>query len=361
MNKNPNHISSLLIENFKSVKHLEISPRRINIFVGKPNVGKSNILEAISMLSNTSTINDVVRFSHTYQLFYDNDVTQPVKIFTNLISAILSSENQSTGFRYLIGNVGKIIEATLKLIEDGNFFSLNDSISPQVKINNQNLSINRKIIDELGKIYHHESYGINLESNIKRYSFSSRSSALSNSFNSGFLNPPHGDNLFTILSTNKSLRQDVVSFFEEYGLEFLIDQANKTFEIQKRIDGLSYKYSYDLIADTLKRIIFYLAAIKSNKNAVILLEEPEAHCFPPYIARIAKEVIEAETNQFFIATHSPYLLNTIIENSKFEDIAVYVSSFSDYQTKVRKLTDEELTEMLDFGTDVFFNYDAFVE
>lgn len=361
MNNNPNHISSLLIENFKSVKHLEINPRRINIFVGKPNVGKSNILEAISMLSNTSTINDVVRFSHTYQLFYDNDVTQPIKIYTDSISAILSSEKQSRGFNYLIGNNKRVIESTFKQFEDGKASSLSNEISPSIRYDNPNLSIRRIGVDEYGKFNNHDTFGSSLESNIKRYSFSSKTSAMSNSFNSSFLNPPHGDNLFTILSTNKSLRQDVVSFFEEYGLEFLIDQVNKTFEIQKRIEGLSYKYSYDLIADTLKRIIFYLAAIKSNSNAVILLEEPEAHCFPPYIARIAKEIIEVETNQFFIATHSPYLLNTIIENSKFEDIAVYVSSFSDYQTKVRKLTDEELTEMLDFGTDVFFNYDAFVE
>jgi AAA15 family ATPase/GTPase len=361
MNSNPYHISSLLIENFKSVKHLEISPKRINIFVGKPNVGKSNILEAISMLSNTSTINDVVRFSHTYQLFYDNEVTQPIKIFTDSISAILSSEKTSSGFTYYLGNNKNDVKTSFSLTEESSELDLKNTIFPRLKLSNPDFSLYRTQVDESGKFFNQTMYGSLIESNIKRYSFSSKTSALSHSFNSSFLNPPHGDNLFTILSTNKSLRQDAVSFFEEYGLEFLIDQVNKTFEIQKRIEGLSYKYSYDLIADTLKRIIFYLAAIKSNSNAVILLEEPEAHCFPPYIARIAKEIIEAETNQFFIATHSPYLLNTIIENSKFEDIAVYVSSFSDYQTKVRKLTDEELTEMLDFGTDVFFNYDAFVE
>lgn len=360
MNSNPYHISSLLIENFKSVKHLEINPRRINIFVGKPNVGKSNILEALSMLSNTSTINDVVRFSHTYQLFYDNEVTQPIKLFTNLLSATLFKEKQGLGFEYLIGSDSMNLESWYTSIVEGSYQGTQFPIEGIDDKLVEHIQLKRIGVDEFGRFNNTQVFG-NIISNIRRYSFSSRSSALSNSFNSSFLNPPHGDNLFTILSTNKSLRQDVVSFFEEYGLEFLIDQANKTFEIQKRIDGLSYKYSYDLIADTLKRIIFYLAAIKSNKNAVILLEEPEAHCFPPYIARIAKEIIEAESNQFFIATHSPYLLNTIIENSKFEDIAVYVSSFSDYQTKVRKLSDEELTEMLDFGTDVFFIYDAFVE
>ena len=94
---------------------------------------------------------------------------------------------------------------------------------------------------------------------------------------------------------------------------------------------------------------------------MILLEEPEAHCFPPYIARIAREIIDAETNQFFVATHSPYLLNTIIENTNFDDVAVYICSFKNYQTEIRQLTPEELSQMLDYGTDVFFNYEAFVE
>lgn len=360
MNNNSNHINSLLIENFKSIKKLEIEPKRINIFVGKPNVGKSNILEALSMLSNTSTISDVVRFTHTYQLFYDSDVSQPLKIFTNLLSAIFLKEKQGLGFEYLLGSDNMNLDSWHTSIVEGNYQGTPFPFEGMDHKLEEHIKLQRIGVDEFGRFNNTHSLG-NISTNIRRYSFSSKSSALSNSFNSSFLNPPHGDNLFTILSTNKSLRQDVASFFEEYGLEFLIDQANKTFEIQKRIDGVSYKYSYDLIADTLKRIIFYLAAIKSNTNSVILLEEPEAHCFPPYIARIAKEIIEAETNQFFIATHSPYLLNTIIENTKFDDLAVYVSSFSDYQTKVRKLTDEELTEMLDFGTDVFFNYDAFVE
>lgn len=44
-------INALTIENFKSIKTLELKPKRINLFVGKPNAGKSNILEALSLFS----------------------------------------------------------------------------------------------------------------------------------------------------------------------------------------------------------------------------------------------------------------------------------------------------------------------
>ena len=45
-----NAITTLRIQNFKSIKDVEMKPRRVNILIGEPNVGKSNILEAMSLL-----------------------------------------------------------------------------------------------------------------------------------------------------------------------------------------------------------------------------------------------------------------------------------------------------------------------
>ncbi len=44
-------IKDLRVSNFKSIKTLELDCKRINIFIGAPNVGKSNILEALSLFS----------------------------------------------------------------------------------------------------------------------------------------------------------------------------------------------------------------------------------------------------------------------------------------------------------------------
>ena len=40
-------VQNVEIENFKSIKQLEIECRRVNVFIGEPNSGKSNIIEAI--------------------------------------------------------------------------------------------------------------------------------------------------------------------------------------------------------------------------------------------------------------------------------------------------------------------------
>jgi len=50
-------ISRLNIKNFKSVKNIELETKKVNIFIGNPNTGKSNILKALGLF---------------LALFYDN-------------------------------------------------------------------------------------------------------------------------------------------------------------------------------------------------------------------------------------------------------------------------------------------------
>lgn len=77
-------IQNLKIKRFKSIKSLEIDCRRVNLFIGQPNSGKSNILEALGLLSfcghNVSNIKDFIRFNLTQYLFYDGLVDGPVEI-----------------------------------------------------------------------------------------------------------------------------------------------------------------------------------------------------------------------------------------------------------------------------------------
>ena len=44
-------INELEIHNFKSIKDLTLPCKRFNVFIGEANTGKSNILEALGLLS----------------------------------------------------------------------------------------------------------------------------------------------------------------------------------------------------------------------------------------------------------------------------------------------------------------------
>src|SRR5690606_6428673 len=131
------------------------------------------------------------------------------------------------------------------------------------------------IMNEQG-ILMHNVFSHKIHSNpFKKYDYSNNLKFGGNYHD--FLIPPYGENLIPVLMNYSEIRKEVTPLFKEYGLDLVIDTEDNVLEIQKKIDDLSYKIPYSLTADTLRRIIFYLAAILSNKDSVIMLEEPEAH------------------------------------------------------------------------------------
>lgn len=93
---------------------------------------------------------------------------------------------------------------------------------------------------------------------------------------------------------------------------------------------------------------------------MIILEEIEAHSYPPYISKVTNCILDDESNQYFITTHSPYVVNDFLEK-KDKDVAIYLVDLQDGKTIVRKLSDNELEEVYDDGIDLFFNGDMFLK
>ncbi len=77
-------INEVKIENFKSIKSLKLECKRVNVFIGEPNTGKSNIIEAIVGIPslfyynpvrfNDNDPNKFIRFKDLSNLFYDNSI-----------------------------------------------------------------------------------------------------------------------------------------------------------------------------------------------------------------------------------------------------------------------------------------------
>ncbi|MBC8487620.1 MAG: AAA family ATPase [Bacteroidetes bacterium] len=356
-------INPLSISNFKSIKSLETDCSRINIFIGEPNVGKSNILEALSLftipyiLSETNkSFNSFIRYKNLKNLFYDNMPNKSIEVSTNIGSAC---------FRFHNNLVYDLIIAPKKsdisLFNDANTTSDLESTYSELIESKENFD------SEYLKLYYQifngngDASGISRQrsdyySSIRKYSFNK-----STPINSGFLKylvPPYGENLTSIIQNNSELLTEISSFFDNYKLELLFDVENNIFEIQKKVNKIIYKYPFQLLADTLQRIIFYLAVVETNSDTVILLEEPETHSYPPFTKLLA-EKMSRSNNQFFISTHSPYLLNNLIENTDFSELGIYITYLEDYQTKIRKLERAEIEQILDDYIDVFFNLDKF--
>lgn len=75
-------IESVTIHNFKSMKELSFRCKRVNILIGKPNAGKSNILESIGLFGLWDFVNlkELVRFNNITDFFHEFDVKEPIII-----------------------------------------------------------------------------------------------------------------------------------------------------------------------------------------------------------------------------------------------------------------------------------------
>ncbi len=332
-------IKQLSITNFKSVNHAVITDlKKINLLIGRPNVGKSNIIEALSIfclpfLLNASVrkITNLVRFENENELFFDGN---------SELSAFIKVNNITGQLRY--DRVGGLV----------------------VILDNINYDINKKYEVKRSRSKNKSfPYKLPVEDTpdgslkIKRYIFGHNIG-----FRKGFSNylaPPFGNNLLAVVEMLPDLKKGITSLFEEYGLKIVFDKASYSLKIMKEKNGDVFILPYYLIADTLQRVIFFKTAIASNENSVLLFEEPEAHAFPPYIVHITQEIITSKTNQFFITTHSPFVVNDFLENA-IEDMAIYFVDYRDHQTVVKRLSDEDLLKVYKYGIDLFTNIEAYL-
>lgn len=325
-----NFIQHINITNFKSLQACEIENcKRINLFIGRPNVGKSNLLEALSFFSIPylkenipKKLSNLIRLENETELFYNGDTDRDAKIKTNVGKCTLGFHPK---------------EGLLALID---FFSDSYNVRIDEKLNVKGLS-------------NHEYF----EPPIKKYNY--KQNVVYKKSHAKYLIPPFGFNLLSIIEHYNELKQDVISLFREYGLEIAFDKASQTIKvIQSAKDGI-FLIPYNSIADTLQRIIFYKAAIASNNNSVLLFEEPEAHSFPPYMSHLTQEMIYKKDNQYFVATHSPFILNDLLENRR-EELAVFIVHYENHETRVRQLSRNELHDVFQNGVDLFTNSESFI-
>jgi predicted ATPase len=328
-------ITRLGVKNFKSIKNLELECKRVNVFIGEPNVGKSNLLERLGLLSfvpygTTSNLRKFVRFENIANLFYDDLIDHPVEIKGNYKT-----------------NKGKDEDFELSLEFNQNEFrgmmKPGNYPSPAFTSNYQGF---------LSKT----NWGY--FSFVKFYRYSHLDSFPD--LQSDSLLPPEGTNLFSLVKARTELRQYLVDLFGNFGFRPMLKVQDHEIEMAKDTGELLFSYPYVTISDTLKRMIFYVTAIKSNKDSTIIFEEPESNSFPFYTKDLAEKIgQDPGNNQYFLSTHNPYFLEPLVEKTPSDDMAVFLVHFKDYETRVKNLGDDNLSELLEM--DPFLNLDRFVE
>lgn len=322
-------IKKLSVSNFKSIRQLDIACKKINLFIGEPNTGKSNILEALALLSwcgqsGEKKLSEFIRFDGLMQhLFFDGLIDQSIKIK-------ISTDENPTGIRVTLNN-------------------------NHYEISRWDSNSSDWILDINGN--YPGTFGFGHTRQIKFYRFHSK---INYSIEDpGSLKPPSGANLFSVVYGSEQLRDTMKEFYLKYGLKLYMKPHERIFELVKQVNDSLISYPYALTSDTLRRIIFYTVAMTSNKDSILVFEEPESNAFPYYTKYLGERIALDQTNQFFIATHNPYLLSAIVEKGRQDDIQIFVTYFKSYETRVIPLDLDQIAELME--ADPFFNLDRFIE
>ena len=169
--------------------------------------------------------------------------------------------------------------------------------------------------------------------------------------------------MFEVIINNAELKKEFIDLLESTGFQLLFNISENDIQVYREIEkGSINTLPVSLIADTLIRLMFFKTAIYSNKDSVLLFAEPESHMFPPYIAKFTSDIIfDVNNNQYFIATHSPFVLNDFMEDMDKNDLSIYVVGLKDGETVVRKLDEGEISDIYQYGIDLFFNLESYLK
>jgi hypothetical protein len=325
-------IQEVEIQNFQSIRQLRLGCRRINLFIGPPNTGKSNLLESLGMFSlpyDPEKLRAFARCQTMADLFHDQDVGSPVRVRADGYAWTLEYEPLVTPpFQIKAGRV------ELSQFEKHVFFGCRYDFDAALKIC---VAFNPRLIP------------------FRFYRF-----AWPERFPEewpDFLRPPHGENMLHLLLRREPLRERIAGIFAEHGLRLVLRPWEARIELQKEAEGRAIAYPYAMASEALCRLVFHLLAIETNEGGFLIFEEPEAHLHPHHVRFLGERIALDARNQYWISTHSPHFLLAVLEKAPLEDVAVFLTARHGGETWVRPLEKGEIQEIVDEERGFFFDLD----
>jgi len=343
-------VKSLIAENFLSLDKVKVDFGKLTILVGPNAAGKSNIIKALTLLSGIgrasvgTSINMICRdhlgFESLRQIFYDpgRDVTLRLN---------LEADGQNLFYRISFNSDGIINREEViceKALLTRTASTRASYVGKEGKLFELSLSSSFPAMVQISKIK--DSHFIirrmrNILANIRTYAF--EADRIRSESSSGFdLNlSRNGANLAQVLHSlltykRKSfleiedIMKHLVPEIEEINVPTTKDGYRVYLSIKE--SGIPEPLKYHNISDGTLRILAFVTALYLE-NTIIAFEEPE-NCVHPYLFETVVDLCRKAPTQVVITTHSPYLLNKILDPKE-----VLLVEKEDGKTKVKSVED----------------------
>ena len=329
-------IDELEIHNFKSIKDLTLPCKRFNLFIGEPNTGKSNILEALGLVSfmgvrqidPSTKLDGFVRHRHLASIFHDQNTDWPVSVRFDQDGVELAYQDGQYSCT-LLGPAGETVTALVgDQLETVNFPDTASKIAPTVSF--YRLPAVDGFVDHPGPC----------------------------------LLPPDGRNLPSLLVRNRELldyAELLLAPNDLPGYRMSMESAEGKINLTKwGADGREHTLPYSMTSESIQRLIFFNAVLESNRNTVLVLENPEAGIFPEDAKIFAEQIAMDESdNQYFIGTQDNGFVMSLFCKAPIDTLAISIVYREAYETRIRSLSSDELQELWEL--DLLFNLDRYLE
>lgn len=328
-------IRKLEIARFKSIREVSLNCRRVNVFVGPPDTGKTNILEALYMLSRfgwSLPIDSSLRLRQELgfdALFYRQFFDEPILIQLTL------DPPKSRRVRVEIG-IGGADRTLLVTSSEGTSVA---SFGGQVHLPSLEWLRYYSFAGSEQWIYHTGSpQGTKV------------------------VTPPHGSNFNYIARHNKKAYEYLKDIVAGVGWKLRFDQSRGAFRMSDvRADEI-IDYNIDLLSDSLKRLLFYSTIVRTSSNSTLLFDEPDVFAFPPYPKTLGDLIADDDANQFFLSTHNPYFLGSLVEKTPADHLSVFVCSRDEGgSTTAQAVPQDRMSLIVEHGASVFFDLAELLE
>lgn len=321
-------IQELKIQNFKSIRELVLRCRRVNVLIGEPNTGKTNVLESLGLFCPPVVrhMRKILRVSESVDLFRDQNLT--AKILVGCDDASL------------------VIEATADGLVGAVCGQSDHQLTPYFNFNTALQALNGPGTSPLKTIHY--------------YLFDKDASQ--DQLQSTRLEPPFGENIVNLLYASKDARQTSSRFFVNTGFRLNVDFTHRRLLLTKEVDDTLISFPYASASETLRRMVFYHLAMDTGGGGILVFDEPEAHSFPPFTKTFAERIAtDGRKTQYFLTTHSPYMLDSLLAKTPKDDLNIMLCRMENFETKVYTLNEAQKARLMEWSMDSFFNFDRLLE